>query len=78
MIVYILSHCFQASPVSREDTDLDLVSMASGSALTENREKNKQPHRHSARSSSKLRVFFNIGFKDHFKMLGVTEHAWNP
>ncbi|XP_054033846.1 leucine-rich repeat and IQ domain-containing protein 1 [Dryobates pubescens] len=42
-----------ASPVSREDTDLDLVSMASGSALTENREKNKQPHRHSARSSNK-------------------------
>ncbi|KAM6301689.1 LOW QUALITY PROTEIN: leucine-rich repeat- and IQ domain-containing protein 1 [Podargus strigoides] len=42
---------FVASPVSREDTDLDLVSMASGSALTENREKNKQPHRHSARTS---------------------------
>ncbi|KAM6381856.1 LOW QUALITY PROTEIN: leucine-rich repeat- and IQ domain-containing protein 1 [Alca torda] len=42
-----------ASSVSREDTDLDLVSMASGSALTENREKNKQPHRHSARSSKK-------------------------
>ncbi|XP_071621990.1 leucine-rich repeat- and IQ domain-containing protein 1 isoform X2 [Heliangelus exortis] len=42
-----------ASPVSREDTDLDLVSMASGSSLTENREKNKQPHRHSARSSKK-------------------------
>ncbi|KAM9579712.1 leucine-rich repeat- and IQ domain-containing protein 1 [Guaruba guarouba] len=42
-----------ASPVSREDPDLDLVSMASGSALTENREKNKQPHRHSARSSKK-------------------------
>ncbi|XP_032855747.2 leucine-rich repeat and IQ domain-containing protein 1 [Tyto alba] len=42
-----------ASPVSREDTDLDLVSMASGSALTENRGKNKQPHRHSARSSKK-------------------------
>uniref|UniRef100_A0A8C6JZD5 Uncharacterized protein n=1 Tax=Melopsittacus undulatus TaxID=13146 RepID=A0A8C6JZD5_MELUD len=57
MIVYILSHCFQASPVSREDTDLDLVSMASGSALTENREKNKQAHRHSARSSSKLQFF---------------------
>uniref|UniRef100_A0A672TWY1 Leucine rich repeats and IQ motif containing 1 n=1 Tax=Strigops habroptila TaxID=2489341 RepID=A0A672TWY1_STRHB len=48
-----------ASPVSREDTDLDLVSMASGSALTENRGKNKQPHRHSARSSSKL-WFFSI------------------
>ncbi|XP_053834843.1 leucine-rich repeat and IQ domain-containing protein 1 isoform X1 [Vidua macroura] len=42
-----------ASPVSREDMDLDLVSMASGSALTENREKNKLPHRHSARSSKK-------------------------
>ncbi|XP_031363603.2 leucine-rich repeat- and IQ domain-containing protein 1 [Lonchura striata] len=42
-----------ASPVSREDMDLDLVSMASGSALTENREKNKPPHRHSARSSKK-------------------------
>ncbi|XP_008944625.1 PREDICTED: leucine-rich repeat and IQ domain-containing protein 1-like, partial [Merops nubicus] len=42
-----------ASPVSREDMDLDLVSMASGSALTENREKNKQPHRYSARSSKK-------------------------
>ncbi|XP_016161372.1 PREDICTED: leucine-rich repeat and IQ domain-containing protein 1 [Ficedula albicollis] len=40
-----------ASPVSREDMDLDLVSMTSGSALTENREKNKPPHRHSARSS---------------------------
>ncbi|NXC50420.1 LRIQ1 protein, partial [Penelope pileata] len=42
-----------ASPVSREDTELDLVSLASGSALTVNREKNKQPHRHSARSSKK-------------------------
>nr|XP_054487919.1 leucine-rich repeat and IQ domain-containing protein 1 [Agelaius phoeniceus] len=42
-----------ASSVSREDMDLDLVSMASGSALTENREKNKPPHRHSARSSKK-------------------------
>ncbi|XP_018862378.1 leucine-rich repeat and IQ domain-containing protein 1 isoform X1 [Parus major] len=42
-----------ASPVSREDMDLDLVSMAGGSALTENREKNKPPHRHSARSSKK-------------------------
>ncbi|XP_026653415.2 leucine-rich repeat- and IQ domain-containing protein 1 isoform X3 [Zonotrichia albicollis] len=42
-----------ASSVSREDMDLDLVSMASGSALTENREKNKLPHRHSARSSKK-------------------------
>ncbi|XP_042672149.1 leucine-rich repeat and IQ domain-containing protein 1 [Centrocercus urophasianus] len=42
-----------ASPVSREDTDLDLVSLASGSALTVKREKNKQPHRHLARSSKK-------------------------
>ncbi|NXG29101.1 LRIQ1 protein, partial [Dromaius novaehollandiae] len=42
-----------ASSVSREDTDLDLVSMTSGSALTQNREKNNQPHRHSARSSRK-------------------------
>ncbi|XP_065599289.1 leucine-rich repeat and IQ domain-containing protein 1 [Cyrtonyx montezumae] len=42
-----------ASSVSREDTELDLVSLASGSALTVNREKNKQPHRHSARSSKK-------------------------
>ncbi|NWY00798.1 LRIQ1 protein, partial [Nothoprocta ornata] len=42
-----------ASPVSREDTDLDLVSMTSGSALTQNREKNNQPHRHSARLSKK-------------------------
>ncbi|KAM7057204.1 leucine-rich repeat- and IQ domain-containing protein 1 isoform 3-T3 [Acridotheres tristis] len=40
-----------ASPVSREDMDLDLVSMASRSALTENRVKNKPPRRHSARSS---------------------------
>ncbi|TFK11245.1 Leucine-rich repeat and IQ domain-containing protein 1 [Platysternon megacephalum] len=42
-----------ASPVSREDTDLDLISMISGSALTQNREKNNQPHRHSAGSSMK-------------------------
>ncbi|XP_061848435.1 leucine-rich repeat and IQ domain-containing protein 1 [Colius striatus] len=42
-----------ASPVSREDMDLDLVSMSSGSALTENREKNKQPYRHSATPSQK-------------------------
>uniref|UniRef100_A0A8C3J7A5 Leucine-rich repeat and IQ domain-containing protein 1 n=1 Tax=Calidris pygmaea TaxID=425635 RepID=A0A8C3J7A5_9CHAR len=56
-----------ASPVSREDTDLDLVSMASGSALTENREKNKQPHRHSARSSSKLWVFSILVLKITFK-----------
>uniref|UniRef100_A0A8C4W153 Leucine rich repeats and IQ motif containing 1 n=1 Tax=Gopherus evgoodei TaxID=1825980 RepID=A0A8C4W153_9SAUR len=43
-----------ASPVSREDTDLDLISMISGSALTQNREKNNQPRRNSAGSSSKL------------------------
>ncbi|KAM8820081.1 leucine-rich repeat- and IQ domain-containing protein 1 [Eudromia elegans] len=42
-----------ASPVSREDTDLDLVSMTSGSALTQNRGKNNQAHRHSARLSKK-------------------------
>ncbi|XP_032660532.1 leucine-rich repeat- and IQ domain-containing protein 1 isoform X2 [Chelonoidis abingdonii] len=42
-----------ASPVSREDTDLDLISMISGSALTQNREKNNQPHRNSAGSSTK-------------------------
>nr|XP_048691611.1 leucine-rich repeat and IQ domain-containing protein 1 isoform X2 [Caretta caretta] len=42
-----------ASPVSREDADLDLISMISGSALTQNREKNNQPHRHSAGSSTK-------------------------
>ncbi|XP_066039428.1 leucine-rich repeat and IQ domain-containing protein 1 isoform X3 [Chamaea fasciata] len=41
------------SPVSREDMDLDLVSMADGNALTENREKNLLPHRHSATSSKK-------------------------
>ncbi|XP_030404472.1 leucine-rich repeat and IQ domain-containing protein 1 isoform X4 [Gopherus evgoodei] len=42
-----------ASPVSREDTDLDLISMISGSALTQNREKNNQPRRNSAGSSTK-------------------------
>uniref|UniRef100_A0A8C6QDI3 Leucine-rich repeats and IQ motif containing 1 n=1 Tax=Nannospalax galili TaxID=1026970 RepID=A0A8C6QDI3_NANGA len=40
--------------VSREDTDLDLSSMTSGSALSVNREKKSQAHRHSAGSSSKL------------------------
>uniref|UniRef100_A0A2K5XNJ0 Leucine rich repeats and IQ motif containing 1 n=1 Tax=Mandrillus leucophaeus TaxID=9568 RepID=A0A2K5XNJ0_MANLE len=40
--------------VSREDTDLDLLSMTSGSALSVNREKKNQAHRHSAGSSSKL------------------------
>ncbi|XP_015260975.1 PREDICTED: leucine-rich repeat and IQ domain-containing protein 1 [Gekko japonicus] len=35
------------SPVRREDTDLELVSMTSGSTLTLNREKNNQPHRQS-------------------------------
>ncbi|XP_021567479.1 leucine-rich repeat and IQ domain-containing protein 1 [Carlito syrichta] len=38
--------------VSREDTDLDLFSMTSGSALSVNREKKDQAHRHSAGSSS--------------------------
>ncbi|XP_070927448.1 leucine-rich repeat- and IQ domain-containing protein 1 isoform X1 [Macaca nemestrina] len=38
--------------VSREDTDLDLLSMTSGSALSVNREKKNQAHRHSAGSSS--------------------------
>ncbi|XP_045144577.1 leucine-rich repeat and IQ domain-containing protein 1 [Echinops telfairi] len=38
--------------VSREDTDLDLSSMTSGSALSVNREKKNQAHRHSAGSSS--------------------------
>ncbi|XP_069440253.1 leucine-rich repeat- and IQ domain-containing protein 1 [Ovis canadensis] len=38
--------------VSREDTDLDLFSMTSGSALSVKREKNIQAHRHSAGSSS--------------------------
>ncbi|XP_044311256.1 leucine-rich repeat and IQ domain-containing protein 1 [Varanus komodoensis] len=41
------------SPVRREDTDLELVSMTSGSTLTQNREKNNQPHRHSPGSSKK-------------------------
>uniref|UniRef100_A0A8C6XT55 Leucine-rich repeat and IQ domain-containing protein 1 n=1 Tax=Naja naja TaxID=35670 RepID=A0A8C6XT55_NAJNA len=45
-------------PVRREDTDLEVVSLTSGSTLTQNREKNNQPHRHSAESSSKLGVFF--------------------
>ncbi|XP_077195075.1 leucine-rich repeat- and IQ domain-containing protein 1 isoform X3 [Paroedura picta] len=36
------------SPVRREDTDLELVSVTSGSTLTLNREKNNQPHRHSS------------------------------
>ncbi|XP_063164469.1 leucine-rich repeat and IQ domain-containing protein 1 [Candoia aspera] len=44
---------FVTSPVRREDTDLELVSMTSGSTLTQNREKNNQPHRHSAESSKK-------------------------
>ncbi|KAM6216434.1 leucine-rich repeat- and IQ domain-containing protein 1 [Rhynchocyon petersi] len=38
--------------VSREDTDLDLFSMASGSTLSMNRGKKNQAHRHSAGSSS--------------------------
>uniref|UniRef100_A0A7N5K0K3 Leucine rich repeats and IQ motif containing 1 n=1 Tax=Ailuropoda melanoleuca TaxID=9646 RepID=A0A7N5K0K3_AILME len=40
--------------VSREDTDLDLFSMTSGSALSMKKEKKNQAHRHSAGSSSKL------------------------
>ncbi|XP_026566878.1 leucine-rich repeat and IQ domain-containing protein 1 [Pseudonaja textilis] len=44
---------FVTSPVRREDTDLELVSLTSGSTLTQNREKNNQPHRHSAESSKK-------------------------
>ncbi|XP_063471200.1 LOW QUALITY PROTEIN: leucine-rich repeat and IQ domain-containing protein 1 [Symphalangus syndactylus] len=40
--------------VSREDTDLGLFSVTSGSALSVNREKKNQAHRHSAGSSSKL------------------------
>ncbi|EHB09471.1 Leucine-rich repeat and IQ domain-containing protein 1, partial [Heterocephalus glaber] len=44
-----------ARHVSREDTDLDLFSMTSGSTLSVNREKKSQAHsRHSAGSSSKL------------------------
>ncbi|XP_073756671.1 leucine-rich repeat- and IQ domain-containing protein 1 isoform X3 [Callorhinus ursinus] len=38
--------------VSREDTDLDLFSVTSGSALSVKREKKNQAHRHSAGSSS--------------------------
>ncbi|XP_057599144.1 leucine-rich repeat and IQ domain-containing protein 1 [Hippopotamus amphibius kiboko] len=38
--------------VSREDTDLDLFSMTSGSTLSAKREKKNQAHRHSAGSSS--------------------------
>ncbi|KAM6092090.1 leucine-rich repeat- and IQ domain-containing protein 1 isoform 3-T3 [Theristicus caerulescens] len=52
-----------ASPVSREDTDLDLISMASGSALTENREKNKQTQRHSARCSTFLHQRYLLPFE---------------
>uniref|UniRef100_A0A8C8TCY5 Leucine-rich repeats and IQ motif containing 1 n=1 Tax=Peromyscus maniculatus bairdii TaxID=230844 RepID=A0A8C8TCY5_PERMB len=40
--------------VSREDTDLDLFSMTSGSALSVNREKKSQARRYSSGSSSKL------------------------
>ncbi|XP_011789529.1 PREDICTED: LOW QUALITY PROTEIN: leucine-rich repeat and IQ domain-containing protein 1 [Colobus angolensis palliatus] len=43
-----------ARRVSREDTDLDLLSMTSGSALSVKRGKKNQAHRHSAGSSSKL------------------------
>ncbi|XP_062990776.1 leucine-rich repeat and IQ domain-containing protein 1 [Elgaria multicarinata webbii] len=41
------------SPVRREDTDLELVSMTSGSTLTQNRGGNNQPHRRSPGSSKK-------------------------
>ncbi|XP_060101131.1 leucine-rich repeat and IQ domain-containing protein 1 [Heteronotia binoei] len=44
---------FVTSPVRREDTDLELVSVTSGSTLTLNREKNNQPHRHSTESPKK-------------------------
>ncbi|XP_038170895.1 leucine-rich repeat and IQ domain-containing protein 1 [Arvicola amphibius] len=40
--------------VSREDTDLDLFSMTSGSSLSVNRDKKSQAHRYSSGSSSKL------------------------
>ncbi|XP_078002643.1 leucine-rich repeat- and IQ domain-containing protein 1 isoform X2 [Phascolarctos cinereus] len=40
--------------VRREDMDVDLVSMNSGSALAQNREKNNQASRHSAESSFKV------------------------
>ncbi|XP_072511604.1 leucine-rich repeat- and IQ domain-containing protein 1 isoform X2 [Notamacropus eugenii] len=40
--------------VRREDMDIDLVSMNSGSALAQNREKNNQASRHSAESSFKI------------------------
>nr|XP_017535822.2 leucine-rich repeat and IQ domain-containing protein 1 isoform X1 [Manis javanica]XP_017535823.2 leucine-rich repeat and IQ domain-containing protein 1 isoform X1 [Manis javanica] len=43
---------WQARLVSREDTDLDLFSMTSGSALSVKREKKNQAHRHSMGSSS--------------------------
>ncbi|KAM4883180.1 leucine-rich repeat- and IQ domain-containing protein 1 isoform 2-T2 [Thomomys bottae] len=39
--------------VSREDTDLDLFSMTSGSALSVKREKKSQAHKHSAGSSNR-------------------------
>ncbi|KAF4010126.1 hypothetical protein G4228_001679 [Cervus hanglu yarkandensis] len=47
-------HWPKARLVSREDTDLDLFSMTSGSALSVKTEKKIQAHRHSAGSSSKL------------------------
>ncbi|XP_041529524.1 leucine-rich repeat and IQ domain-containing protein 1 [Microtus oregoni] len=40
--------------VSREDTDLDLFSMTSGSSLSTNKDKKSQAHRFSSGSSSKL------------------------
>ncbi|MEE6480256.1 hypothetical protein FKM82_012518 [Ascaphus truei] len=51
MIVYILSHYSQGNLVSKEAVDLDLVSMNSGSALTQNRARNNETQRHSTGSS---------------------------
>ncbi|XP_031796421.1 leucine-rich repeat and IQ domain-containing protein 1 isoform X1 [Sarcophilus harrisii] len=45
---------YNARLVRREDMDVDLVSMNSGSALAQNREKNNQASRHSAESSFKV------------------------
>ncbi|XP_074127007.1 leucine-rich repeat- and IQ domain-containing protein 1 isoform X6 [Sminthopsis crassicaudata] len=45
---------YNARLVRREDVDVDLVSMNSGSALAQNREKNNQASRHSAESSFKV------------------------
>ncbi|KAM4748842.1 leucine-rich repeat- and IQ domain-containing protein 1 [Rhinophrynus dorsalis] len=42
-----------ANIVSKKAVDLDMVSVNSGSALIQNREKNKETHRHSAGSSDR-------------------------